>query len=322
MVSIIIPAYNVEKYIHRAITSSINQTYKDVEIIIINDGSTDNTYNTILSLSAMDSRIVVLNQKNAGVSNARNHGMSIAKGEFIIFLDSDDWLERDAVEKLVSLAKPGHLICCDRYFCYSQSDNGIKREAQNCKWKDDDVKKSDMITSYCSNRYNLQSSCYKLFETDILKKNNIVFNAKIYHGEDGLFVFEYLQHSEGIIYRNMHLWNILEREGSATTGSYNKKWLSALSAADTILNYREYSNEQLTLLKQYYAMRALYVKYAAIQSKEITRREKEIINDGIKKYYYEYMHSSKSIKSKMLMFAFRYFPFNVLRFIPMLINKK
>lgn len=98
--SIIVPVYNVEKYLVRCIESVINQTFKDFECILIDDGSLDNSGNICDEYSLKDSRIVVVHQNNAGVSAARNTGLNIAKGEYICFCDSDDWLEDSLLEQL------------------------------------------------------------------------------------------------------------------------------------------------------------------------------------------------------------------------------
>ena len=100
MISVIIPIYNVEKYLTKCIESVINQTYKNLEIILVNDGSTDNSKEIIDKYSSIDSRIKVINKKNGGLSDARNVGIELAKGEYITFLDSDDWIELNMYEKL------------------------------------------------------------------------------------------------------------------------------------------------------------------------------------------------------------------------------
>ena len=117
LVTIIIPAYNTEQYIHRAIESSIRQTYKNIEIIIVDDGSTDGTLSVAQNYETQDSRVKVLHQENEGVSSARNHGIREAGGEYIMFLDSDDWFEDYAVEILLEaqLKYPDILIAADNY---------------------------------------------------------------------------------------------------------------------------------------------------------------------------------------------------------------
>ncbi len=104
-VSIIVPVYNVEKYLRKCLDSLINQTLTDIEIICVNDGSKDNSPKILEEYKNKDNRIVVINQENAGLSVARNSGMEIAKGEYIGFVDSDDWVDLDFFEKLYNSAK-------------------------------------------------------------------------------------------------------------------------------------------------------------------------------------------------------------------------
>ena len=100
LISIIIPAYNAETYLNECINSVITQTYRNLEIVIINDGSTDNTLNIIKKYKSIDKRIVAINQNNCGVYDSRCNGVKISKGDYIIFLDADDFLTSDCVEKL------------------------------------------------------------------------------------------------------------------------------------------------------------------------------------------------------------------------------
>lgn len=104
-VSIIIPAYNIEKYIEESILSSINQTLKEIEIIIINDGSTDKTLEIIKKYKKIDNRIKLIDQKNQGVSIARNNGLEVARGKYIYFLDGDDWIENEALNECYNIAE-------------------------------------------------------------------------------------------------------------------------------------------------------------------------------------------------------------------------
>ena len=103
-ISIIVPAYNVQKYIKQCLESIINQTYKNLEIIVVNDGSKDKTLDIIESIAKDDPRIIVINQENQGVSAARNNALKGVDGGFVMFVDSDDWLDLDTCEGLIKEA--------------------------------------------------------------------------------------------------------------------------------------------------------------------------------------------------------------------------
>lgn len=108
-ISIIIPAYNVEAYIEKCINSVINQTYDDIEVIIINDGSTDNTAEIIEKYSKIDNRIKIVNKYNSGVSDSRNVGIEMFTGDYVFFLDSDDWVEKDYIIKAVDVLEKNNI---------------------------------------------------------------------------------------------------------------------------------------------------------------------------------------------------------------------
>ena len=110
LVSIITPIYNTEKYLSKCLNSIISQTYKNWEVILVNDGSTDNTYELCKKYLSLDNRIYIINKENTGVSDSRNKALDIAKGKYVIFLDSDDyWCDDSILEKMVGLAEKYNL---------------------------------------------------------------------------------------------------------------------------------------------------------------------------------------------------------------------
>ena len=103
-ISIIVPAYNVEKYIEKCLNSILNQTYKNIEVIVVNDGSTDNTLNILEEVSKTDNRVILINQKNSGVSSARNNALEKVNSDFIMFVGSDDWIDENTCEIAINEA--------------------------------------------------------------------------------------------------------------------------------------------------------------------------------------------------------------------------
>ena len=112
LISIIIPVYNVEKYLERCLDSVINQTYKNLEIIVIDDGSTDNSGKICDKYAEKDNRIIVIHKENGGICSARNSGLNIAKGLYILFIDSDDYIDSDYIELLSEYADENTIVCC------------------------------------------------------------------------------------------------------------------------------------------------------------------------------------------------------------------
>ena len=128
LVSIIVPVYNVEKYIDRCINSIIDQDYANWELILIDDGSTDNSGKRCDQYASERSNIYVIHQKNQGVSTARNVGIQIAKGEYFLFVDSDDWISPQMLSSMLGKNKDADLIVCDSYDVITDEDgnNTIK----------------------------------------------------------------------------------------------------------------------------------------------------------------------------------------------------
>ena len=127
-VSVIIPVFNVEKYLNQCLDSVCAQTLKDIEIICINDGSTDNSYNLLCEYAKLDSRIIIINQSNKGVSSARNAGVKLARGEFLCFIDSDDYVDSDYLEKLYQSAVTNNCeIACSGFIKVSGIRKSVKK---------------------------------------------------------------------------------------------------------------------------------------------------------------------------------------------------
>ena len=114
LISIIVPIYNVEKYLVKSVNSIINQTYKNLEIILVNDGSTDTCGDICEKFKNIDRRIIVIHKKNGGLSDARNAGLQVAKGDYIGFVDSDDWIEKNMYQELlnISLKENSDIVSC------------------------------------------------------------------------------------------------------------------------------------------------------------------------------------------------------------------
>lgn len=300
-VGIIIPTYNVEQYIFRGIESCINQTYLNIEIIIVDDGSTDSTYEIAKSYARQDDRIVTYKQKNFGVSSARNKALEICTSDYVIFLDSDDWLELDTVEKLINHLPNSNenvLVSADTYFAYFREDD-IFKEKSPYIMNPIEMSSDDALLFTSKHPYKLCSSCYKLFSMNVIRKNNLRFEQNIKHGEDGLFVFEYLKCIDKFIYFPELLWNILERPGSATQSSYNKTFLSAIDAVDKMLAYDNCKELDKTL-KNYKTQRMMGVLCCAIVDLKQTKEDVVKVRKELRKDIIRFIITEKSIKRRLI----------------------
>ena len=277
LISIIIPSYNVENYITKGIESCLNQSYKNIEVIIVDDGSNDNT-TKVVERYLDDKRLTLIKKANSGVSATRNIGIKNTNGQYCVFLDSDDWLELNTIERLVSLIDGSKLIACS----YNNFVNG-----KLCKVKEYPSKLfgKNKALEYASKReYNLDSACFKLFDLNIIKNNNIYFDESITNIEDGLFVFEYLHHIKRVEYLNEALWIVNKREGSVTSSAFNENRLTCLKAIKKMLNEYDNSYEVYQNLLLYLACTLRYLIISMFYSNTkgkykilITEYKKELI---------------------------------------------
>lgn len=322
-VSIIIPAYNVETYISAGIESACGQTEKDIEIIIVDDGSTDRTWNVIQQYAARDHRILSYHQDNAGVSAARNKALEMASGEYVLFLDSDDWLEANTVETLLQNADPSGktLVCSDCYFAKVLAGE-ITREQQGKDSKSREYTKDEALHSIGrTTPMKLTSSCYKLFNRHLIEDRNLRFHLGIHQGEDGLFVFEYLLRVEKVKYIPQPLWNILKRSGSACSAGYTKKWNSAITAVDKMLSYEDVLSADAVLnLKAYKCERIMWLMKAMLRKKIFDRSDFSYARNQLKKCSRYLMQIKGTFKAAIKCLLFEYAPVTVLRYLLLLLD--
>lgn len=192
LVSVIVPAYNAAKTIERAVLSLEQQTYQNIEIIIINDGSKDDTDSICRSLSEKDSRIEYYLIKNGGVSNARNTGILHSNGKYIAFLDSDDQMEPTMIEKMVSLMddEAVDLVCCGYKII---SENGEVLFEQVPLQMKKTKREAYMAVENLQSCQCMNSLWNKLFRSSVIKANKIKMDESISMGEDLLFVLQYIK---------------------------------------------------------------------------------------------------------------------------------
>ena len=133
LVTVVVPIYNVERYLEKCLTSIILQTYKNLEVILVNDGSTDNSLNICKEFEKEDSRIRIISQENKGLSVARNVGIENAKGEYIAFVDSDDFISCKFIENLYneSIRNNSDIVCCDFYYVNELEKKWSLKEKEN-----------------------------------------------------------------------------------------------------------------------------------------------------------------------------------------------
>lgn len=219
LISIIIPMYNCERQLSRCIESVQNQKEKNLEILLIDDGSTDQTLAIAQKYESEDERITVFSQSNRGVSYARNLGLKFARGEYIMFVDADDYIELDMVSSFNIEIKKGYdmvisNICADRIYTHDENLLNYFWET----YRIDSKKLDKVISEYLSGDLKEQiaySVCNKIFKKKLLVKNNIFFNNDIKIGEDMIFVLSYMLLCKNIKFINKNYYHYCIEDGSA-----------------------------------------------------------------------------------------------------------
>lgn len=215
LISIIIPVYNGEKHIEKCINNILKQTYKSIEIIIINDGSKDNTKNILDKMQQLDKRIRVINKENTGVSDTRNVGIENAKGEFLLFLDSDDEIIPNAIENIVNNINSKNI---DMYIF------GFKVIGSNNRCNDTEIlkkiellddKKKNLLKSIIATKDNIYGYIWRaLYSKKMLDKFNIRFPYGIKISEDYMFFLNCIYNSDNIVIDSTEYYQYIINESS------------------------------------------------------------------------------------------------------------
>lgn len=197
IISVIIPCYNVEEHIERVVASILIQTFEDFELLIINDGSTDNTANILLRIKELDPRIRVVNKVNQGVSMARNTGLDLATGKYVVFVDGDDWVDAKFLENYIMLLQNDGDALIYQSFVSVFSDKQIEEKLPKVIFEKDKLADALIILEQ---KRCLGGACNKIFSRDIIQQNNIRFDKRFSYGEDKIFTLEYLHYVNTIIF--------------------------------------------------------------------------------------------------------------------------
>lgn len=223
LVSVIIPVYNVEAYLKACLESVKQQSYKNFEVIVVNDGSTDGCADICNEYERIDSRFITVHKENGGVATARNNGLKIAKGEYVIFIDSDDTIDSDYIETMVSeienkgvdfvrvpFRRNGNVLS---NFSYYKTNQVIEFHS---------MKNLSLLASACG--VMIKRSCI----------GNITFDKDVFYGEDSLFMLHVYLNSpkKSFILLSKPFYNYTNRGDSAVNTSFNAKWLSLLDVAE------------------------------------------------------------------------------------------
>ena len=234
LVSIVIPVYNAAKTLSRCVDSVLDQSYSRFELILINDGSTDESESICKAYSKQDSRVHLYTQTNSGVSVSRNNGIKHATGEFLVFIDSDDYIDKEFIANFFK-TDPADLTFQGYKIISSQNTIlRIKHFPRTNRWED--------AVAFAEDNNIINSPWAKLFSRSIIKEHSLCFDESISYGEDHLFVLQYLYHTKNVVSVNQTDYNYC----MAYNDSLSNKLIPYERECDYVRKLRLLQNELLS----------------------------------------------------------------------------
>ena len=297
MISVIVPVYNAENYIKRCVDSILCQTYEDIELVLVNDGSKDNSLEILQAYAQKDNRVNVIDQENKGVSGARNTGLENAGGEYILYVDADDWIEKDTLEILLKQSENADIV----FFGSDNAENPGESKRQNTNtyeiWDQD-----KQMLEFMKHKTMTGMLWNKLIRRSLTQ--NLFFNEKTGFGEDAEFLWKVLKKSQKMLVTKEILYHHVLEKTSISHLSFSDKKYSAISMWEEICEEVEIDYPQyFTLAKQRLMCAAVFSMYEA---KNVGYENKDQINHMrhiVRKNILHFLMSDVSLKFKLYALA-------------------
>ena len=310
LISVIVPVYNVEQYIHRCLDSIVNQTYSNIEIVAVDDGSPDRCGEICDDYAKIDKRIIVIHKPNGGLASARNAGVNVAKGDYICFVDSDDWIEKDTLKYCVNLinteSEPVDIV---QYgiATVSADDEIVKNKRQVIKkLRGRDILNYLMVKSTKTDTYF--SVCRCIYATHLIKDETFP-EGRV--NEDIAYKYRVLSKASYMIDSNQIKYFYFQATGSITTDGFKKRDLDLCVAAEELnrLTQKEtYGNiKKLGKVKCARSSLSLLCKiaYYGIADKDINKKETvKAFQKDLRKNYFLLILSPMAFSRKVLVTLF------------------
>lgn len=278
MISIIVPVYNAEKYICRCVESILKQSYCDFELILVDDGSMDSSLELCTLFAQKDSRIRVIHQKNQGVSSARNCGISIARGDYIAFVDIDDYIHKDMLKKMLFQIQntDAEIAVCDSVAVLS--DDEMELETIHTL-EDNRILEKNLV--HPSILVELAGAVWRcLYSADLIRKNNIIFPLGLKISEDRIFNLYAMGYAERIVYlKDVLYYRTLNEESAVHRYHSNYMEIVEKGRLETINAIKSAWNDEKEIQAAY---KKQYVE-ACIQAIE-NEKHKNASNSYIQRY--------------------------------------
>lgn len=285
LVSIIIPAYNAECYIEKSINSVLNQTYKNIQIIVIDDGSIDNTYSKVNILLKNHSMRKILKKENGGVSSARNLGIKHADGEYICFLDSDDYYDINFIQCMVEGITKHDLDLC---YCGYKQDTDKTIKEYNYNYITNSINGNELCKLHLKKQTYLWTGSV-IYKKSIILENDIIYPTDCQYGEDQQFIIKYLLKCNKVGCIQKSLVYYVYRFDSATY-TFTEKRFTGIYAFENIKKYIK-DNQILELLNKRIAQELYWISRSFANAKVMS---KDIDTIMVKYKYLDYFKQYKN----------------------------
>ena len=257
MISVIVPVYNAEKYINRCIDSILCQTYEDFELILVNDGSKDSSLAILREYEATDRRIKVIDQPNKGVAGARNTGLKAATGDFLLYVDADDWIEKNAIKIAFEQSNNADIV-----FFGSDNASNPEKVKTSIKIEREIWDQERQMLEFMKHKRMTGMLWNKLIRRSLTK--GISFNEKTGYGEDAEFLWQVLKKSKKMVVTNEILYHHVLEQTSISHLSFSDKKYSAIPMWESICKEVKKDYPQFfKLAKQDLMCAAVYGMYEA-----------------------------------------------------------
>ena len=257
LISIIVPVYNVEKYLEKCVNSIVNQTYKNLEIILVDDGATDSSGKLCDKLAKIDNRIKVYHKENGGLSDARNYGVERATGDYIGFVDSDDYIDSEMYGKLYEAIKKENVDVAECNLKIIYPDREELFTEQNYY---NVCTKQEYLKEYLKIEKIFGSACVRLIKSDITKKLKFPV-GKLY--EDTYYAYDLIEKVDRYVIMNNPYYNYLMRENSITNTKFNPRIFDLIEIVE---KFHKTIYENYPGLKEAADCRKMYAYFSVLNS--------------------------------------------------------
>lgn len=306
MISVIVPVYNMEKYLPACLDSILGQSFQELEVIIVDDGSKDGSPLICDQYAGMDSRVQVIHKENGGQGSARNRALDIAKGEYIGFIDSDDWIAPDMYESLLETARQyqADITICETVAVYEDGRKEVHRRHNGLLQMD---RKTAMLHSLDDTAICSHSPCNKLYRRELFEGLRFLEDRLL---EDSALMYRLIDRAHTVVYTDRVGYYIRCDSGSVSRRGYNARRCDTILTFEEMEEFLRNSSEYRNLTHYATDSKLGAVFYNAGELAASSLQDKKLVQKrlGAKSAQYRKEHAAKSVKQKALLWMIQYMP--------------